>query len=107
MSPHSQKLIKQITARLVKNYHPQRIILFGSHAWGKPGKESDIDLLVIKRTQKNFVDRYVEVSRLLDELIMEQPMDILVMTPREISRNLKKGNYFIEKILEDGKRLHG
>lgn len=48
----AQKEIKRITKQIVKNYNPEKIILFGSFAYGKPKPSSDIDLLIIKKSRK-------------------------------------------------------
>ncbi|MGB2762179.1 MAG: nucleotidyltransferase domain-containing protein [Minisyncoccales bacterium] len=49
--------IKKITRQIVRNYKPEKIILFGSFAWGKPHKWSDVDLFIIKESQKRKIDR--------------------------------------------------
>ena len=54
-------LINKLVEAIKINYKPQRIILFGSHAWGNPTEESDIDLLIIKDTDKPFHKRWAEV----------------------------------------------
>lgn len=49
-----QEEIKKITTKIVKKYKPEKIILFGSFTWGKPTKDSDVDLLIIKNIKKKF-----------------------------------------------------
>jgi predicted nucleotidyltransferase len=91
--------------RIVLNLNPEKIILFGSYAYGNPTPDSDVDLLVIMRTKAKDVDRYVAVSNLLYP--RQFPVDILVKTPREIEKeSRKKGNFFLREILTKGKVLY-
>ena len=102
MSP--QKEIKRIADQIVKKYKPEKIILYGSFACGKPHKDSDADLLIIKNTKKGRTKRHLEVDRLLLDRTM--PLDILVYTPEEIKKRLLLGDYFIENIIKQGKLLY-
>lgn len=45
-----KQLIEKITNRLVDEFDPEKIILFGSHAWGEPGPDSDLDLLIVVKS---------------------------------------------------------
>lgn len=94
--------------RLARKLKPDKIILFGSYAYGDPTPDSDVDLLVIMKTRiKRQVDRYVLVSNLLDP--RQFPVDIIVKTPKEIKDALKGGvanGFFIRAILEQGKPLY-
>ena len=60
-----QTAIDQVVALLKKNYHSERIILFGSLAYGEPTKENDVDLLIVKDTDQPFHRRWAEVSQLV------------------------------------------
>ncbi|ODS43064.1 MAG: hypothetical protein MSIBF_01065 [Candidatus Altiarchaeales archaeon IMC4] len=86
---------------IADNYNPEKIILFGSHAYGKPTKKSDIDLLVVKDSN---LPRYKRARELRKYLwgIAETPMDILVYTPKEIAewKNVKES--FITRIITNG-----
>ena len=77
-----------------------RAVLFGSYARGGADEHSDVDLVIIKETQRPFLDRYGEfegLSRLLDK-----GMDVLVYTPGEFAAMKDRGNPFISKVMEDG-----
>jgi len=100
----AQKEIQKIKEQIVKNYKPEKIILFGSFADGKPHKDSDVDLLVIKRTKKAKTKRHLEVDRML--LDRNMPLDILVYTPAEIKKRLLLGDFFIKDIIKQGKILY-
>ena len=98
-----QEGIKKIVGRIAKNYKPEKIYLFGSFAWGKPSKDSDFDLFIIKKTKEKRHSRQLKVRRLIKG---ELPVDILVYTPEETERRLKIGDFFIEDILKKGKVLY-
>jgi predicted nucleotidyltransferase len=91
--------------RIVTELKPEKIILFGSYAYGNPTPDSDVDLLVIMKTAAREIDRYVAVSNLLYP--RQFPVDILVKTPKEIDAEPKKrGNFFMREILRKGKVLY-
>lgn len=91
--------------RIVSELKPEKIILFGSYAYGNPTPDSDVDLLVIMKTKAKEIDRFVAVSNVLYP--RQFPVDILVKTPREIdAESRKKGNFFLREILKRGKVLY-
>lgn len=102
---NKKELIEKITEKIKNHYKPEKIILFGAFAWGKPLKESDIDLLIIKRTKYKFRQRAIKVKRILREENALAAIDILVYNPEEISERLKLGDSSISKILRKGKVL--
>ncbi len=59
------KIISEVVEKIKTEYQPEEIILYGSYAYGKPTKDSDIDLFIIKDTDKRQVDRIVDVLRLI------------------------------------------
>jgi predicted nucleotidyltransferase len=77
--PHLEKLIC-----LLKRYDPERIILFGSRARGEADEYSDYDIIVIKRTDKPFLERLQDMVPYLVEF--DRPAEILVYTPEEYER---------------------
>ena len=90
--------------RIAQALDPERIILFGSYAYGKPTPDSDVDLLVVMNTPAQRAERYLLVSRLL----IPRPfaVDILVRTPQEIEQARAVGDFFIEEIVAHGKVLY-
>jgi predicted nucleotidyltransferase len=100
-------LILDMVEKLVRDYAPERVILFGSHAWGQPGPDSDIDLLIVKDTTERFLDRWSTVRRILSDSKRKVGLDILVLTPPELSRRLAVRDQFIAKIMEEGELLYG
>lgn len=102
----NQKLILSMVRKLAAEYSPERIILFGSYAYGTPDGESNIDLLIIKDTPERFMDRWTTVRRILSDPQRRTPLETLVLTPQEISRRLEIGDQFIETIMRRGKVLY-
>ena len=90
----------------LKAYAPQKIILFGSCARGDFSDESDIDMLIIKESDKLRPARATEVYRLLRSLRRTIPFEPLVYTPVELERSLAMGDPFIEDVLSEGKVLY-
>lgn len=101
----NQKEIKKITDQIVKKYRPEKIILFGSYAWGKPAEDSDVDLLIVKKSLKRRIDRERELSKYLFGHDFPA-MDILIYTPAEIKRRLSIEDPFIRDIISKGKPLY-
>ncbi|MER3447378.1 MAG: nucleotidyltransferase domain-containing protein [Candidatus Dadabacteria bacterium] len=92
--------------KLIAEYAPQKLILFGSYAYGEPNPDSDIDLLIIKETSERFIDRWVTVQRILTGTHHSYPAETFVLTPQEIENRLAVGNHFINEILRKGKVLY-
>lgn len=107
MTDHERKLydeLLRIVTKLVAEYQPEKIILFGSLAQGKVHKESDIDLVIIKKTKKRFWDRQKEVSQLFWS---QAACDFLVYTPEEWEQASNDGRpFFTEEIQEKGKVVY-
>jgi uncharacterized protein len=93
-----------ILERLIERYDPDRIILFGSRAIAATKADGDVDLLIVKETDKRPVDRRVEVERLLADRSV--PLDLLVYTPRELRELYAAGDPFIERVVETGRVLY-
>ena len=103
----TKKAINRMVEKLKREYQPEKIILFGSYAWGNPSKHSDIDLFIIKETQERHIDRSVKIAEILDEESGTLAVEPWVYTPGEVSQRLMIGDPFIKKILEKGKILYG
>lgn len=102
----ADKEIERILRRIVQGYHPLKVILFGSHAYGTPHEDSDIDMLIIKDTRERFIDRFVEVRGLVADSNRRIPFEPIVLTPGEIERRLAIGDQFIQEIMTRGKVLY-
>lgn len=97
---------KEIIRRLVDEFQPEKIYLFGSHAWGKPDAESDMDLLVIiEKSREKPIQRAVRAQRSLRG--MKIPVDILVKTRKEFERYTSVKASLEAQIAREGKLLYG
>lgn len=95
--------INSIVTSVVDKYQPQKIILFGSQAGGQPHKWSDVDLVVIKDTNKRFYDRIGEVSALVEHTV---PIDFFVYTPDEFNRMATHNNFIQTEVINKGQVLY-
>ena len=93
------KKLKIVTQRIVDLYHPEQIILFGSYAWGKPTKDSDFDLFIVKSGKKDFLTEQQKIRKIVNGDIA---VDILVSTPKEVKRRLDLGDFFFRDIIKNG-----
>lgn len=97
------KMIKLLVKEAADRIRPQKVILFGSHAYGQPTKDSDVDLLFIKETDLSGLKRYCWASDQINHLL---PMDIIIKTPTELKRRLAMGDPFYKEIMKRGKVLY-
>jgi predicted nucleotidyltransferase len=97
--------IAEITDKIVREYRPEKIILFGSYAWGKPNKDSDIDLFIVKETKKNIFERNREVGRIV--FGSRVAIDALVYTPRQLEMREKISDPFVRNIINNGSIVYG
>lgn len=95
--------LKRITQVLKTKYKPEKIILFGSAASGQVKQWSDLDIAVIKNTQKRFYDRIGEVLKLANP---SEAVDFIVYTPQEF-RDMQSYSWFVnEEIVKKGKIVY-
>ena len=102
-----REIIQNIVQKIVAGYAPQKVILFGSYAYGEPDEDSDIDLLIIKDTDKRPIERWIEVKRLLRDRNRRVSVSPLVYTHREIEHRLAIKDFFLQEVLEKGEVLYG
>jgi predicted nucleotidyltransferase len=103
-SPQAE--LQQIVRRIVEAYAPDKIILYGSHAYGTPGPDSDFDLLIIKDSKSRPIDRRVEVGLALLPVLKQTPVEPLVLTPAELAYRLRVRDQFYQEIVTKGKVLY-
>lgn len=99
--------IDRIVRQVVDAYQPDKVILFGSYAYGEPDADSDLDLLIIKRTSERFIDRWISVRQIVSDPDSSIPFEPIVLTPKELKERLAIGDQFIEEIVTKGKLLYG
>ena len=93
--------------KLIEEYRPEKVILFGSYAYGEPTEDSDVDLLIIKNTDKRPIDRWVEVKKLLRDVTRDLPVSPLVYTEKELEERIAIKDFFIQEIFGTGEVLYG
>ncbi len=103
MSEEMEKKIQEITDKIVREYQPEKIILFGSYAWGKPTKDSDVDIFIVKKT-----DNTREMSQRINRSFFPRhiAMDFVVYTPEQMEKWKKLKEPFLSKIVNQGKTLY-
>lgn len=102
-----REIIVKAIEKIKEHYKPQKIILFGAFAWGNPTKDSDIDLLIVKKTELKHRERSLIVRKIISEENALSGIDILVYTPEEVAERLRIGDSFISKIFKKGEVLYG
>ena len=95
--------IEEFGRRIAREYHPDRVVLFGSHARGVQTADSDVDLLVILPFEGKAVYKSVEMRL---KLRPPFPVDMIVRTPEKVRERIKMGDGFMQEILENGKVLY-
>ncbi len=101
-----QKILDEIVEKIKTEYQPEKIILYGSYAYGEPDEDSDIDLFIVKETDRRGIDRFVDVRRIIykpERRISVQP---IIYTPQEVQKRLSIGDQFVEDILDKGQLLY-
>src|SRR5437016_3337039 len=104
MTPIDDKLIEHVTKTIVEKFNPRRIVLFGSHARGEAGPESDLDLMIEMETDRSFGDRIYDVYSLFSS--RDWPMDVVVYTPEEVRGQRNIIGTFVDIIEAEGKTIY-
>jgi uncharacterized protein len=95
-------VIRRYARQVAEHFQVEKIILFGSHAYGKPHADSDVDILVVMPA-RNQIDQAVRIDRAVDPPF---PLDLIVRTPRNLTGRLKEGDAFLQQIVTQGKILY-
>ena len=96
-----------MTRRLAREFKPERIILFGSHARGDAGPDSDIDLLIVlplKNPRREKAGLELAMRLAVDDI--KYPKDILVVTPEEVERHGRLPGAFLNPVLKEGRTIY-
>ncbi|NPV08543.1 MAG: nucleotidyltransferase domain-containing protein [Anaerolineae bacterium] len=102
LSVVGSRAMDRIVRQIVEGFHPQSVILFGSHAYGTPDADSDVDLLVIMDT-----DDPLHTAGLISASIDHPfPLDIVVLPPSELRQHREERRIFAEKVVAEGKVLY-
>ena len=96
------RVIRRFARQVAKGFRPDKIILFGSYAYGRPHADSDVDILVIMPA-RNQLDQAVKIELACDPPF---PLDIIVRTPHNMQWRLAEGESFLREIMTRGKVLY-
>lgn len=94
-----EAVITEDVEKIIKNYNPDKVILFGSRASENYSEDSDYDLLIIKETSTRRINRREEAT---DGIYLNAPVDLLILTPEEIHLLKQNDSEFLQEILEKG-----
>ena len=98
-----RRKIQEFSQAVAREFRPERIILFGSYAYGTPTENSDVDLLVIMPFKGRGVKK---AQRILNRVQANFPLDLLVRTPETIARRVAWNDFFLKEVLAKGKTLY-
>jgi len=100
------KDIKRLCAEIAREFHPDKIVLFGSHAYGKAGPESDVDLLVVMAFDGS---PFRQAAVILDHVVHAVgviPFDLLVRTAQQVQERIQMGDTFMRDVIERGRVMY-
>jgi predicted nucleotidyltransferase len=103
MMPVDMNRIEDLALRIAREFKPEKIVLFGSYAYGHPTRDSDVDLLVILKFDGKPVRKAIEIRNRLNPRL---PLDLLVRTPEQIANRVLQNDWFMCEILEKGRTLY-
>ena len=95
--------IRAYARRIAQTFHPEKIILFGSYAYGSPTEDSDVDLLVIMPFDEARERKSLEIRQKLHSGF---PMDLIVRSPETVRQRLAGGDSFLSEVMTRGKVLY-
>jgi predicted nucleotidyltransferase len=98
-----EKSIFELSERIAKEFQPERIILFGSYAYGQPSPDSDVDLLVILPFEGRNLRKSLEI---LNRVAPEFSVDLLARRPDDTARRYAEGDPLIREVLDHGRVLY-
>ena len=95
-------VIRDYARQIAEQFHPEKIILFGSYAYGKPHKDSDVDILVVMPAYDE-INQAVRIRRKTDHPF---PLDLIVRTPDDLQWRLEEGDWLLREIVSKGTVLY-
>lgn len=101
-----RKQIRLVCDAIVNEFHPEKIVLFGSYAYGRPGPDSDVDLLVMMPFEGSPFRQAAVILGHVVRTVGVLPMDLLVRTPDQVRERLQIGDGFMREISERGKVMY-
>ena len=98
--PITAPKIRAAARKIARELNPEKIVLFGSYAYGKPNIHSDVDLLIVIKSEERWTKRVIRVSEVLYPRPF--PVDLIVRTPYEVKERLRIGDSFFREIVTKG-----
>ena len=95
--------IRQVSDEIARRFHPERIILFGSYAYGTPTEDSDVDLLVVMPFEGRTAKQAIAIR---GAVYAGFPMDLIPITPEKLKHRLEIEEFFLREVVEKGKVLY-
>jgi uncharacterized protein len=95
--------IQELSQKIAAQYSPDRIILFGSHAYGVPTEDSDVDLLVVMPFEGQ---PFRKAAEILDEISPKFSVDLIVRTAEQLNERLVLGDLFLQEVVTKGRVLY-
>ena len=95
--------IQELVDRIVRHFQPERVILFGSYAYGRPRPDSDVDLFVLLPFEGRSFRKSMEI---LNRINPSFPVDLLARRPDDSARRYADGDPLIREAFDHGKTLH-
>lgn len=95
--------IRALSQKIAAEFRPRRIILFGSHARGRPRWDSDVDLLIEMAYRGHPVRKSIEILRRFSPRFA---VDLIVCSPSELRRRLAQHDWFLMDVVEKGRLLY-
>lgn len=103
MDKISKRAIQTFARKVAKEFKPQKIILFGSYAYGKPTADSDVDVLIVMSFSGRNPEKATEIWMATKPKF---PVDIMVRKPSELKKRLAMGDFFLQDVVTMGKVLY-
>ena len=98
-----KKEITELCSQIVNVCHPQKVVLFGSYAYGVPTEDSDVDLMVVMPFEGHPAYQAGEIRARIQTPLA---VDLLVRTPEQIEERVSMGDPFMQEIVNQGKILY-
>jgi predicted nucleotidyltransferase len=99
----ASKTIESIGETIARKFSPERVVLFGSYAYGSPGQDSDIDLFVVMSHEGVAARKAAEIRLALPTNL---PIDVIVRSPRKVKERLRMHDSFISDVMRNGRVLY-
>lgn len=98
-----RKVIERIAAEIGHKFNPDKVVLFGSYAYGSPTNDSDVDMLVILPFKGRNSKKAIEI---LEEVNPDVPLELIVRTADDVRKRLEWNDFFLREIIDKGKTLY-